>query len=219
MKGAPPRCTACWGRWSGASTAWRGRPEREQGWRAYALHMLALQVALTLFTYACCGSGRAADEPARWRALGRWRDEHRHRFVTNTNWQWYAGESVLSNLSQMGADHSQLPVGGHRHRGGLRAVSRLCAHEAATVGNFWADCTRITLYLLLPACVLYALFLVASGVPQTFASLVEAHTLEGAKQAIVLGPVAARKRSRCWAPMAAASSTPIRPIRLKTPRR
>jgi K+-transporting ATPase ATPase A chain len=62
-----------------------------------------------------------------------------------------------------------------------------------TIGNFWADCTRITLYLLLPICVVYALFLIASGVPQTLAATVDVHTLEGVKQTLVLGPVASQE--------------------------
>ncbi|MBL7599214.1 potassium-transporting ATPase subunit KdpA, partial [Escherichia coli] len=62
--------------------------------------------------------------------------------------------------------------------------------QAAGIGNFWADMTRVTLYVLLPICIVYAVFLIASGVPQTFASSVDATTLEGARQTILLGPVA-----------------------------
>ena len=71
-----------------------------------------------------------------------------------------------------GPDDPQLPLGRHRHCHRLRPVPRLCAaRERRPIGNFWADCTRVTLYLLLPICVVYALFLIASGVPQTFASV------------------------------------------------
>ncbi len=65
--------------------------------------------------------------------------------------------------------------------------------QATGIGNFWADMTRITLYLLLPACIFYAIFLIASGVPQTFSSLVDATTIEGVKQQIVVGPVASQE--------------------------
>ncbi len=65
--------------------------------------------------------------------------------------------------------------------------------QVSGIGNFWADMTRITLYLLLPICIVYALFLVASGVPQTFASLVDATTIEGVHQHIVVGPVASQE--------------------------
>src|SRR3546814_14680315 len=61
-----------------------------------------------------------------------------------------------------------------------------------TIGNFWADMTRATLYLLLPICVVYAVFLIASGVPQTLAGSIDATTLEGVKQTIALGPVASQ---------------------------
>jgi K+-transporting ATPase ATPase A chain len=101
---------------------------------------------------------------------------------------------VLSNLSQMVgltihnflSAATGIAVAFALFRGFARA-------QTSNLGNFWADCTRITLYVLLPACVVYALYLVASGVPQTFASLVNATTLEGAHQAIVVGPVASQE--------------------------
>src|SRR3546814_17089649 len=65
--------------------------------------------------------------------------------------------------------------------------------EAKTIGNFWADLTRVTLYLLLPLCLVYALFLNASGVPQTLAGSADETTLEGAKQTIALDPVASQE--------------------------
>ncbi len=171
-------------------------PTREQSWLAYALHMLAFQVILTLFTFAIL---RLQDVlPMNPRGLaGIGADGAMNTaiaFVTNTNWQWYAGESVLSNFSQM------VGLTIHNFLSAATGIAVAFAlfrgfarHESGTVGNFWADCTRVTLYLLLPLSVAYALFLVACGVPQTFASLVEAHTLEGAKQAIVLGPVASQE--------------------------
>lgn len=171
-------------------------PAREQGWLAYGLHMLAFQVVLTLFTYAVLRlQGTLPLNPRGLAGIGA--DGAMNTaiaFVTNTNWQWYAGESVLSNFSQMVglAIHNFLSAAT-----GIAVAFALfrgfARHETRHLGNFWADCTRITLYLLLPACVIYALFLVASGVPQTLASLVNAHTLEGAKQAIVLGPVASQE--------------------------
>ena len=171
-------------------------PTREQSWLTYALHMLAFQVVLTLFTYAILRlQGYLPMNPRGLAGIGA--DGAMNTaiaFVTNTNWQWYAGESVLTNLSQM--------VGLTLHNflsaaTGIAVAFALfrgfARHETGTVGNFWADCTRVTLYLLLPLSLVYALLLIASGVPQTFASLVEAHTLEGAKQAIVLGPVASQE--------------------------
>ncbi len=90
--------------------------------------------------------------------------------------------------------------------------------ETRGIGNFWADLTRITLYILLPICVVYALVLVVLGMPQTLAGSVSATTMEGAKQVIALGPGRlAGSRSRCSAPMAAASSTPTPRIRSRIP--
>jgi len=115
-------------------------------------------------------------------------------FTTNTNWQWYAGESTLSNLSQM------LGLVIHNFLSAATGIALAFAffrgfarREAATIGNFWVDCTRVTLYLLLPVSIVYALYLIASGVPQTLTQQVSATTLEGAKQVIALGPVASQE--------------------------
>jgi K+-transporting ATPase ATPase A chain len=115
-------------------------------------------------------------------------------FATNTNWQWYSGEATLSNLSQM------LGLTIHNFLSAATGIAIAFAlfrgfarRQASSIGNFWADMTRVTLYLLLPICFVYALFLIASGVPQTFLSSIDATTLEGAKQTIVLGPVAGQE--------------------------
>ena len=171
-------------------------PNAEQGWRRYTVHMLLFQVATLLFTYAILRlqyflplnprglAGIGADGAFNTATS----------FTTNTNWQWYSGEVVLSNLSQMLglATHNfwSAASGGAIAFAMFRGFAR---REATGIGNFWADMTRITLYLLLPICVVYAVFLIASGVPQTFASVVDATTLEGAAQHIVVGPVASQE--------------------------
>jgi K+-transporting ATPase ATPase A chain len=171
-------------------------PAAEQGWRRYAVHMLLFQVALLLFTYVIL---RLQDYlPMNPRGLaGMTADGAMNTavsFTTNTNWQWYAGEAALSNLSQM------LGLTIHNFLSAATGIAVAFAlfrgfarRETGTVGNFWADCTRVTLYVLLPICVIYAVFLIASGVPQTFATSIDATTLEGAKQTIVLGPVASQE--------------------------
>ena len=171
-------------------------PEAEMGWRRYAVHMLLFQVATLLFTYAILrlqgvlplnprGLAGIGSDGAMNTAIS---------FTTNTNWQWYSGEVVLSNLSQM------LGLATHNFWSAATGVAVAFAlfrgfarRETANLGNFWADVTRITLYVLLPICVVYAVFLIASGVPQTFASMVDATTLEGVKQHIVVGPVASQE--------------------------
>jgi K+-transporting ATPase ATPase A chain len=172
------------------------RPDSEQTWRTYALHMLLFQLVLTLFTYAILRL--QAVLPLNPRELtgvaGDGAMNTAIAFATNTNWQWYAGESTLSNLSQM------LGLTIHNFLSAATGIAIAFAlfrgfarRESGTIGNFWADCTRVTLYLLLPACVIYALFLVASGVPQTLASSIDATTLEGVRQTLVLGPVASQE--------------------------
>ncbi|WP_248747553.1 potassium-transporting ATPase subunit KdpA [Pseudomonas sp. MWU12-2037] len=114
-------------------------------------------------------------------------------FMTNTNWQNYSGEASLSYLSQMAGLTVQNFVSAAT---GLAVLVALCRgisrRSTATLGNFWVDMTRATLYGLLPMCLIMALFLVWQGVPQTFAHYVNAVTLQGVDQVIPLGPAASQ---------------------------
>ncbi len=112
-------------------------------------------------------------------------------FVTNTNWQAYGGETTLSYGSQMWGLTVHNFLSAATGIAAAVAVARaFVAGGVKELGNFWVDLTRITLYLLLPIVLVYTVFLIASGVPQTMAGYVDATTLEGAKQTIALGPVA-----------------------------
>ncbi len=171
-------------------------PEAQQGWRRYALHMLIFNVALMILTYIVLRvqyylpgnpQGLAGLTPhlAFNTAIS---------FTTNTNWQSYGGESTMSNLSQM------LGLTIHNFLSAATGIALAFAlfrgfagRETKNLGNFWADVTRITLYLLLPLCVVYTVFLIASGVPQTMAGVVSVDTLEGVRQSILLGPVASQE--------------------------
>ncbi|QNA82628.1 potassium-transporting ATPase subunit KdpA [Sphingomonas sp. So64.6b] len=171
-------------------------PNAEQGWRRYAVHMLAFNLALLLLTYFVLrfqdllpmnphGLAGIAPDGAFNTAIS---------FTTNTNWQWYSGEVALSNFSQM------VGLTIHNFLSASTGIALAFAlfrgfarREAKAIGNFWADMTRVTLYLLLPICMIYAVFLIASGVPQTLAQSVDATTLEGVKQVIALGPVASQE--------------------------
>jgi K+-transporting ATPase ATPase A chain len=114
-------------------------------------------------------------------------------FVTNTNWQNYGGESTMSYLVQMvGLTHQNFLSAATGIVLAIALIRGFARHSVATIGNFWVDLTRCTLYILLPICVPYALFLVWQGVPQTLGPYVEVGTLEGAKQTIALGPVASQ---------------------------
>jgi potassium-transporting ATPase potassium-binding subunit len=114
-------------------------------------------------------------------------------FITNTNWQNYGGESTLSYLVQMlGLTHQNFLSAATGIVLALALIRGFARHSVRTVGNFWVDITRCTLYVLLPICVPYALFLVWQGMPQTLGPYVDATTLEGAKQTIAVGPVASQ---------------------------
>ena len=114
-------------------------------------------------------------------------------FVTNTNWQNYGGESTLSYLTQMiGLTHQNFLSAATGIAIAVAVIRGFSRASARTVGSFWVDVTRCTLYVLLPICIPYALFLVWQGIPQTLGAYVDATTLEGAKQTIALGPVASQ---------------------------
>jgi K+-transporting ATPase ATPase A chain len=114
-------------------------------------------------------------------------------FMTNTNWQSYGGESTLGYLVQMAALTVQNFVSAAAGIAIAIALTRSFARSSATtIGNFWVDLTRATLYILLPMAIVVALVLVALGVPQNLHVYTEATTLEGAKQVIAQGPVASQ---------------------------
>ena len=172
------------------------RADEDMGWRRYAVHVLIFSVAGVFLTYAFLRvQGALPLNPQGLKAL----DPHLAMntavsFVTNTNWQSYSGESTMSNLSQMGALAVHNFLSAATGIAVAFAVIRgFARREAEGLGNFWVDLTRVTLYLLLPASMIYAMMLVAGGVPQTFAGSVVATTLEGARQTLVLGPVASQE--------------------------
>ena len=115
-------------------------------------------------------------------------------FLTNTNWQSYGGETTMSNTSQMVAltvqNFMSAAAGIAIAMAFVRGITR---RSAATLGNFWVDLTRITLYALLPICVIFALVLVWQGVPQTLGAYIDLTTLEGAHQTLAIGPVASQE--------------------------
>ncbi|SEJ88688.1 K+-transporting ATPase ATPase A chain [Sphingomonas sp. OV641] len=171
-------------------------PAAEQGWRRYALHMLLFNTALTLFTYVVLrAQGVLPGNPQGLAGLSpHLAFNTAISFATNTNWQSYGGESTMSNLSQM------LGLTIHNFLSAATGIALAFAlfrgfarRSAATIGNFWADVTRITLYLLLPLCIVLTIFYIASGVPQTLVGAVDVTTLEGARQSILLGPVASQE--------------------------
>ena len=170
-------------------------PKREQTWLEYATALLVFNAAGFVLLYAILRLQNYLPlNPQGFSGLS----EHLAfntavSFVTNTNWQSYGGETTLSYFSQMVGLTVQnflsaatgiaivVPL--------ARAFSRA---NATTVGNFWVDLTRTTLYVLLPLSVVMAFALIALGVPQNLSQYVDATTLEGAKQTIAQGPVASQ---------------------------
>ena len=169
---------------------------REQNWLAYALAMLVFSALGYASLYAILrlqawlpwnpqGFDGVPPDLAFNTAIS---------FLTNTNWQAYAGETTMSHFSQMAglAVHNFLSAatGMALAMAVTRAIARSGKPE---LGNFWVDMTRATLYVLLPLSLIVALAFVALGVPQTLVGAVDATTLEGAKQVISMGPIASQE--------------------------
>ncbi|WP_248806316.1 potassium-transporting ATPase subunit KdpA [Pseudomonas sp. MWU13-2100] len=167
----------------------------EQSWQKYALALLAFNFAGFLLLFAILLFQQYLPlNPQNLPGL-EWTLSFNTAvsFMTNTNWQNYSGEASLSYLSQMAGLTVQNFVSAAT---GLAVLVALCRgisrRSAATLGNFWVDMTRATLYGLLPMCLVLALFLVWQGVPQTFAHYVNAVTMQGVDQVIPLGPAASQ---------------------------
>ncbi|HZC55334.1 MAG TPA: potassium-transporting ATPase subunit KdpA [Xanthobacteraceae bacterium] len=168
---------------------------REQGWLIYAVGMLLFHLGGFLILYALmrlqaglpfnpAGQTAVSEDLSMNTAMS---------FITNTNWQNYGGESTMSYLVQMlGLTHQNFLSAATGIVLAVAVIRGFARHSAQTVGNFWVDITRCTLYILIPLCVPYALFLVWQGIPQTLGPYVDAATLEGAKQTIAVGPVASQ---------------------------
>jgi potassium-transporting ATPase potassium-binding subunit len=115
-------------------------------------------------------------------------------FITNTNWQGYAGETTMSYFVQMLALTVQNFVSAATGIAVLIALARGLSRKTTNkLGNFWVDLTRSTLYVLLPLSILFAVFLVGQGVIQNFDTYQTAYTLQGAQQVIPMGPVASQE--------------------------
>ncbi|PLL97295.1 potassium-transporting ATPase subunit KdpA, partial [Klebsiella michiganensis] len=115
-------------------------------------------------------------------------------FVSNTNWQAYAGEATMSSLSQMAGLAVQNFLSAATGIAVIFALTRAYARQkVSTLGNAWVDLTRITLWLLLPISLLIALFFIQQGVPQSFAPNQGFTSLEGVRQMLPMGPVASQE--------------------------
>jgi len=169
--------------------------KREQHWVTYTVAMLFFHVGGFLILYALMRLQASLPfNPAEQSAVAEDLSFNTTiSFITNTNWQDYGGESTMSYLVQMlGLTHQNFLSAATGIALAVALIRGFSRSSMRTIGNFWVDVTRTTLYVLLPICVVYSLFLVWQGMPQTLGAYVEATTLEGAKQTIAVGPVASQ---------------------------
>jgi K+-transporting ATPase ATPase A chain len=169
---------------------------KEQDWRGYAISLLLFSAVGLLFTYAILrlqhllplnpeGFGAVSPDLAFNTAAS---------FTTNTDWQNYGGESTLSYFSQMvGLTFHNFASAATGIAVAAALVRGIAREKTTSVGNFWVDLTRLSLYLLLPICLVYALFLVSQGMIQDFSPYVAATTVDGgATQTLAQGPMASQ---------------------------
>jgi potassium-transporting ATPase potassium-binding subunit len=180
-----------------AALYWAGGVDekQEQHWLIYTIAMLFFHVGGFLILYFLLRlQGWLPFNPAGMSALAPdLAFNTAISFITNTNWQNYGGESSLSYLSQMlGLTHQNFLSAATGIVLAVALIRGFARASMKTIGNFWVDVTRCTLYVLLPICVVYTLFLVWQGMPQTLGAYIDATTLEGAKQTIAVGPVASQ---------------------------
>src|SRR5271154_967052 len=169
--------------------------KREQHWVTYTLAMLLFHVGGFLILYALMRLQAVLPfNPAEQSAVAEDLSFNTAiSFITNTNWQNYGGESTMSYLVQMlGLTHQNFLSAATGIALAVALIRGFSRSSMRTIGNFWVDVVRCTLYVLLPICIVYAVFLVWQGIPQTLGAYVDATTLEGAKQTIAVGPVASQ---------------------------
>ncbi len=170
-------------------------PEKEQGWLAYTASILIFSLVTCLFTYAVLRLQFFLPlNPQRLPGLApHLAFNTAVSFTTNTNWQSYGGESTMSYFSQMFALASHnwfsAAVGIAVAAALVRSIARA---TSKTLGNFWVDLVRISLYLLLPICLVYAIFLVSQGMIQNFLPYTAVTGPDGFSQTIAQGPVASQ---------------------------
>lgn len=169
--------------------------EAEMRWTTYAAALLVFNgLGFAVLFVLQLAQGSLPLNPAQLPKVGLWSAFNTAvSFMTNTNWQGYAGETTMSYLTQMLGLAVQNFVSAATGIAAFLALARGLAHRSGnTLGNFWADLVRSTLYVLLPLSLVLALVLAAQGVVQTFAPYATITTLSGAEQTIPLGPAASQ---------------------------
>jgi potassium-transporting ATPase potassium-binding subunit len=173
----------------------RTDPDREQNWKQYGTTVLVFSAVFWLALYAILRlQGNLPFNPLRFGGAP-WNVTFNttSSFITNTNWQYYGGETTMSFFSQMAGLAVQNFVSAGVGMAVLAAVIRgFSRRETTKLGNFWVDLTRTLLYVLLPLSVIGTLLLVSQGVAQTFTGSVDLTSVKGFAQSLALGPVASQ---------------------------
>lgn len=175
-------------------------PYHEQNWKEYTAALLLFSAVSLFVTYVILRLQPFLPlNPHHFGAVPKWLALNTSiSFTTNTNWQAYSGEGVMSYLSQMAGLAWHNFTSAAAGMGIALAVARgftrtQCSGTPSGIGNFWADLIRGILYVLLPLSFLAALIFVSMGVIQSFSPYHEVSTLEGAKQTIAMGPAASQE--------------------------
>lgn len=179
--------------------------EYDMKWTEYAVSMLAFSFVSMLFSYAVLRlQGMLPLNPMHFSTVAApafatamtpdLAFNTAMSFVTNTNWQSYSGEGTVSYLSQMlGLAFHNWVSAAVGIAVAVALIRGFARRSASGIGNFWADLVRSTLYILLPVCLVYSIFLVSEGVPQNFNAYKTAVTVEGGRQIIPQGPIASQE--------------------------
>jgi potassium-transporting ATPase potassium-binding subunit len=171
-------------------------PSREHDWKEYALGVILFSLVTQLVTYVLLRAQAILPaNPTHLPAVAPWLSFNTATsFTTNTNWQSYSGEATMSYASQAVALTSHnffsAGVGICVAIALIRGISR---SETDKIGNFWVDLVRVHLYVLVPLCLVYAVFLVSQGVVQTWQGAAAWSTLDGGTQSLLRGPVASQE--------------------------
>lgn len=172
------------------------RPEEEMSWKRYTISLILFSLISMVFLYLL--ERLQGLLPLNPQHLGSVPSDLAFNtaasFTTNTNWQSYGGESTMSYLTQMlGLTFQNFVSAAVGATVAVALIRGLVRRTSKTVGNFWADLVRTTLWVLLPLSIIFSLIFVSQGVIQNISPYVTVKTLEGAKQVIAQGPVASQE--------------------------
>jgi K+-transporting ATPase ATPase A chain len=174
--------------------------EREQDWKSYAKSLLVFSLAGWLLLYLILRTQSAFYVPHALNPLGYHSAPANvtfntvSSFLTNTNWQFYGGETTMSYLSQMiGLTVQNWLSAGVGIVVAVALIRGIINRSGKSLGNFWQDLVRTILYVLAPISIIGALVLVSQGVIQNFSTYLTAHTITGLTQSIAMGPVASQE--------------------------